>query len=71
MKTLEKSCLRCKFFRLKEVDKGVCRVEKKNDMNYPLKGNEESCPKWQDGGQQYYIRLGWIKARKAEEPQEG
>ncbi len=71
MKTKEKSCLCCNFFRLKEVDKGVCRVEKKSDKDYPLKGNEESCPKWQDSGQQYYIRLGWIKARRVEGQQEG
>jgi len=31
---------------------------------YPLKRNEDTCPSWRDCGQQYYIRLGWIKAKK-------
>ena len=65
MKGLEKICLSCKYFRLENVDRGICRVDKASDKNYPVKQKNEDCGRWQDCGQQYFIRLGWIKAKAA------
>ncbi|KGO35595.1 MAG: hypothetical protein WBN83_02460 [Desulfoprunum sp.] len=62
MSTIRKDCLHCKYYRLDDIFSGVCRVEKMDI--YPLKRNEDTCPSWRDCGQQYYIRLGWIKAKK-------
>jgi predicted RNA-binding protein (virulence factor B family) len=59
---MKKDCLHCKLYRLDDISSGVCRLKK--DVVYPLKRNEDCCPSWRDCGQQYYIRLGWIKARK-------
>jgi len=37
--------------------------------DYPVKRHGDICPSWQDTGQQYYIRCGWVKGLqiKAEE----
>jgi len=56
-------CLRCKYFRLETVEAGLCRVDKNTDKNYPAMDKNDHCPRWRDCGQQYYIRLGWIKAK--------
>lgn len=63
MKGVEKNCLSCKFFRLDTVEAGICRVDKDRDKNYPEKQKIEFCERWHDCGQQYYIRLGWIKSK--------
>jgi hypothetical protein len=70
MKNVKKNCLRCKFYRLKDVDNGICRVDKEIERDYPTKLNEDNCSRWKDSGQQYFIRVGWIKAQKAEDRQE-
>lgn len=56
-------CLRCKYFRLETIDAGLCRVEKDTDKKYPVMDKNGHCLKWCDCGQQYFIRLGWIKAK--------
>lgn len=56
----ERSCLNCKKFRLIDAESGICRVDKTVD-DYPVKGVKDNCKLWIDAGQQYYIRLGWIK----------
>ncbi|TKB09331.1 hypothetical protein [Desulforhopalus sp. IMCC35007] len=61
-----KICLRCKFFRLKSVDGGVCRNEKDSSGNYPPKVNTDQCSFWEDCGQNYFIRQGWIKSQAKE-----
>lgn len=62
MKKIEEVCLRCKHFRLTELDKGICRVVKQESVDkYPVMKNDDSCQSWKNCGQQYYIRLGWIK----------
>jgi hypothetical protein len=53
-------CLSCRKFRLEDPCSGVCRVDK-TVVHYPMKTTEETCEKWEDGGHQYNIRLGWIK----------
>ncbi|TKB27708.1 hypothetical protein FCL47_06150 [Desulfopila sp. IMCC35006] len=62
----QKICLRCKYFRLESVDAGLCRVDKDTDKNYPVMDKNDHCLKWRDCGQQYFIRLGWIKAKTNE-----
>jgi len=61
---VKKMCLSCKHYRLKDEMSGICRVEKSDKSNYPMKLNEDICDKWKDCGQQYYIRTGWIKGQK-------
>jgi hypothetical protein len=66
MKGVKEQCLSCKFYHLQAMDSGICRVDKGGGGGeYPAKQPEELCPKWRDSGQQYFIRVGWIKARKA------
>ena len=67
MAPLKKICLRCKYYRLSDELSGICRVNKEGKGKYPLTRNEDSCDKWSDCGQQYFIRTGWIKAQKAKE----
>lgn len=66
MKKPEKICLSCKHFHLVDAQQGKCRVDKgKIDKNdYPGKQPQDTCSDWLDGGQQYYIRVGWIKSAK-------
>lgn len=66
MRGVNKCCLSCKFFRLEDVASGICRVEKVEGGAYPKKPKDDCCGRWRDSGQQYYIRVGWIKGREAE-----
>ena len=63
MAEVKKICLSCHHYRLVKTALGLCRVDRK-EKNYPEKLPEETCPQWRDSGQQYFIRLGWIKARE-------
>ncbi len=54
-------CLSCRKFRLEDPYSGVCRLIKGIEY-YPMKKTEDSCESWVDGGHQYHIRCGWIKA---------
>ena len=63
MKDVKKVCLSCKHFRLESVETGLCRVNKGQNKNYPKKHKNDDCTGWHDCGQQYFIRLGWIKAK--------
>ena len=63
---VESTCISCKFFRMKDAEGGVCRSEKNRtqpDGKKPAVEIGSSCEHWQDCGQQYYIRLGWIKGQ--------
>lgn len=64
MPLMKKICLCCRHYRLTDELSGICRVDKERKGKYPLKANEDTCDQWSDCGQQYYIRTGWIKARK-------
>lgn len=67
MKDTEKICLTCKKYRLQDTESGICRLHKVDDVAlYPKKKNEDTCESWKNCGQQYYIRLGWIKKTKGE-----
>jgi hypothetical protein len=61
---MEKVCLGCKFFKVDDVQSGVCRKIKGKDAPRPLKGHADSCADWRDAGQQYLIRKGWIRAQQ-------
>ena len=64
MRKVQEQCLSCKFFRLKDVQTGICRINKKLDPVCPAKQIEDCCDKWKNCGQQYFIRLGWLKNKK-------
>lgn len=66
MNDVKKICLTCKYFRLENIDTGICRVDKDTGKNYPPKGTNDDCGRWQNCGQQYFIRLGWIKAKQTQ-----
>ncbi|GBE12490.1 hypothetical protein BMS3Bbin14_01410 [bacterium BMS3Bbin14] len=63
---MKSNCINCKFYKVKDALTGYCRVliketgDKKAEQ--PMVRDHGSCPKWIDCGQQYHIRLGWIKA---------
>ena len=65
---VEKICLSCKYFRVQNETTGRCRVMKaKTGDRKPVRPEvavEGCCEKWQDAGQDYHIRLGWLKVRK-------
>ncbi len=67
MKDAKGFCISCKFYRLDNTESGVCRIDKDSSANYPQKRIDEQCFRWRNSGQQYFIRVGWIKAKKAEE----
>jgi hypothetical protein len=48
---------------------GLCRVDKGtlDQRSYPSKAHEDSCQRWDDCGQQYHIRIGWLNSRKNRE----
>ncbi len=66
MKDAKGYCLSCKFYRLDDINSGVCRVDKGSSTDYPQKKTNDQCSRWRDSGQQYFIRVGWIKAKTAE-----
>lgn len=63
LKKSEKICLRCRHYRPVDVSTGKCRLERGviEPAAYPQMKHEDSCASWKDAGQQYYIRLGWVK----------
>lgn len=62
-RTYDKICLSCKHFRPVDTVSGKCRVERSTTdaSAYPLMKHRDSCASWKDAGQQYYIRVGWVK----------
>lgn len=61
-----KKCLSCKFYRPDDEVTGRCRVDKGSvdHRPYPIMKHEDICDKWMDAGQNYYIRVGWVKSVK-------
>ncbi len=69
---MEKKCLSCKNYRPVDELSGRCRVDRATTTlkDYPVMKHDDSCERWLDAGQQYYIRVGWLKAqskKKAEQ----
>ena len=69
---MEKICLSCEYYRVKDVESGICRVlvKETGDRNAdkPRVLAESTCGKWADSGQQYYIRKGWIRGQQEKTP---
>lgn len=62
-----KKCLKCKFFKVDDMQSGVCRKIKGRDAPRPFKRHEDTCVDWLDAGQQYSIRKGWLQAQQKKE----
>ena len=63
---ITKKCLSCKFYRPQDEYTGRCRVDKDrlHHSKYPIMKHEDLCERWKNSGQQYYIRVGWLKNEK-------
>ncbi|NOQ46416.1 MAG: hypothetical protein GQ559_07065 [Desulfobulbaceae bacterium] len=65
---MKPTCLSCKYYRVADSLSGTCQVlaRETGDKNAerPMVRADDSCEKWIDSGQQYYVRLGWIKSQK-------
>ena len=63
---MKSTCMSCKYYKIEDALSGYCRVELKETGNRngqkKLVRQDDSCSKWSDCGQQYYIRLGWVRA---------
>ena len=68
---MKPTCIKCKFFKIEDTRSGYCRVKgretEEKTSPRPLVQLEDTCEKWTDCGQQYHIRLGWIRSREARE----
>jgi len=64
---MKTTCLRCHYYKVADVESGYCKVLVKEtgdrEAARPRVAADHCCEKWEDCGQNYYIRLGWIKAR--------
>lgn len=67
---MKSTCMNCKFFKIEDSMSGYCRVKIRETCNKkadkPMVRQNDVCNKWADCGQQYYIRLGWVKSQNAE-----
>lgn len=63
--SMDKECLSCKFYRVDDIYSGFCRRDKGGAR--PMMRHGDVCEFWKDAGQQYYIRCGWIRARRKSE----
>ncbi|HBI14570.1 MAG TPA: hypothetical protein DDY20_03500 [Desulfobulbaceae bacterium] len=66
---MKPTCMNCKHYKVVDALTGYCRAEKaqrsdKREQNDMVR-HDHTCPRWDDCGQHYYIRLGWLKAQQA------
>ena len=68
---MKPSCIRCKFYKVEDEHTGRCRIRTcetgGSKATHPMVRSHDSCEKWIDCEQQYYIRVGWIKSLKNSE----
>ena len=68
---MKSTCMSCKFFKIEDPHSGFCRVLTKGSgakqAARPMVKQDDSCKNWEDCGQQYFIRLGWVKSQKKSE----
>ena len=64
---MDKKCLKCRWFKMEDIHSGICRRIKGKDAPRPAVQATDTCDHWQDAGQQYHIRMGWIKGQKKKE----
>ena len=64
--SVEKKCLSCKYFRPEDQFTGRCRVDKDHidPDRYPIMKHDDLCERWENAGQQYFIRVGWLKNKQ-------
>ncbi len=64
---MKQICLNCKRYRPEDECTGRCRLArgKVEASEYPVMKHEDHCRFWQDAGQQYFIRAGWLKNMKS------
>jgi hypothetical protein len=60
-----------KFYRPEDGFTGRCRVDKQSlhHSKFPIMKHDDLCERWKNSGQQYYIRVGWLKNVKAKQQQ--
>lgn len=58
---MDKKCLKCRWLKLEDVSSGICRKAKGKDAPRPRVKITDACDDWQNAGQQYHIRMGWLK----------
>ena len=61
---MTRSCLKCHYYKIIDLTTGLCRANREDNSVRPSVQAEMSCEKWRDCGQQYHIRLGWLKAQE-------
>lgn len=61
---IDKVCLRCKYFRVADTESGKCRIDKATLKELPTMKHDDGCDRWLNCGQQYFIRIGWVKKQK-------
>lgn len=68
---MESTCMSCKFFKIEDVMSGYCRVQVRETGDKkapkPMVKQDDTCHKWADCGQQYYIRLGWVRSQETQQ----
>ena len=59
----ERMCLSCTHYRPTDETVGRCRLNrgKIEPSAYPVMTHQDCCDSWQDVGQAYHIRVGWIR----------
>lgn len=67
--SMKTTCMTCKYYKIEDALSGYCRFTSpkeagKSRKDRPMVRQDHSCQEWRDCGQQYYIRLGWLKSRK-------
>lgn len=64
---MKQTCLNCQFYKVEDALSGYCRAEtgKTPEKAQRMVRHDSICPAWVDCGQNYYIRLGWIKAQES------
>lgn len=66
---MKSTCMNCKFYKVEDALSGYCRAGRGNGSDKaardPMVRHDHACAQWADCGQNYYIRLGWLKALQA------
>lgn len=62
---MKTTCLGCKHFKIVDEEHGFCRVDKGSKNSHPKVKLSDKCEQWRDCGQNYYIRLGWLRANQS------
>lgn len=66
---MKPTCMNCRHYKIVDALSGYCRAKTgqgpaKNELKEMVR-HDHTCPQWDDCGQHYYIRLGWLKAQQA------